>query len=91
MRKDKLNKKGNEVNELLKNKCGIRQLSFIDNRNINIDMLNKSGILHLNENGRTRLVNNLYYNMNALQDKNYMVTRNKTEKEESYITKRVNN
>ena len=91
MRKDKLNKKGNEVNELLKNKCGIRQLSFIDNRNINIYMLNKSGILHLNENGRTRLVNNLYYNMNALQDKNYMVTRNKTEKEESYITKRVNN
>ena len=53
-------------------------------------MLNKSGILHLNENGRTRLVNNLCYNMNAWQDKTCMVTRNKTEKEESYITKRVN-
>ena len=33
-RKDKLNKKGNRVNELFKNKCRIRQLSFIDNKNI---------------------------------------------------------
>ena len=55
MRKDKLNKKGNEVNELLKKKCGIRQLLFIDNKNISLGILNKSGI-HLNENGTTRLV-----------------------------------
>ena len=40
--RDKLNKKGNEVNELLKNKCGIRQLSLIDNKNISLVMLNKS-------------------------------------------------
>ena len=57
IRKDKLNKKGNEVNELLKNKCGIRQLSFIDNKNISLVMWNKSGI-HLNEYGTTRLVMN---------------------------------
>ena len=64
IRKDKLNKKSNEVNELLKNKCGIRQLSFIDNKNVSLGMLNKSGI-HLNENGTTRLVNNFCYSMNA--------------------------
>ena len=56
IRKDKLNKKGNEVNELLKNKCGIRQLLFIDNKGISLGMLNKSGI-NLNEYGTTRLVN----------------------------------
>ena len=55
IRKDKLNKKGNEVNALLKNKCGIRQMSFIDNENISLGMLNKSGI-HLNETGTTRLI-----------------------------------
>ena len=42
IRKDKFNKKGNEVNELLKNKYGIRQLSFIDNKNNSLGMLNKS-------------------------------------------------
>ena len=64
IKKDKLNKKGNEVNTLLKNKCGIRQISFIDNKNISLGMLNKSGI-HLNETGTTRLVNNFCYSMNA--------------------------
>ena len=64
IRKDKLNKKGNEVNELLKTKCEIRQLSFIDNKNISLGMLNKSGI-HLNEYGTTRLVNNFCFSMNA--------------------------
>ena len=63
-RKDKLNKKDNEVYKLLKNKCRIRQQSFIDNKNISLDMLNKSGI-HLNENGTTRLVNKFCYSMNA--------------------------
>ena len=64
IRKDKLNKKGNEVNELLKNEYGIRQLSFIDNKNICLGMLSKSGI-HLNEYGTTRLVNNFCFSMNA--------------------------
>ena len=64
IRKDKLNKKANEVNELLKNKCGIRQLSFIDNKNISLGMLNKRGI-HLNEYGTMRLVNNFCFIMNA--------------------------
>ena len=64
IRKDKLNKKGNEVNELLKTKCEIRQLSFIDNKNISLGMLNKSGI-HLNEYRTTRLVNNFCCSINA--------------------------
>ena len=64
IRKDKLKKKGNEVNELLKNKCGIRQLSFIDNNDIRLGMLSKSGI-HLNKNGTTRLVNNFCSSMNS--------------------------
>ena len=79
IRKDKLNKKGNEVNKLLKDKCGIRQLSFIDNKNISLGMLNKSGI-HLNEYGTTRLVNNFCFNMNARQDETCTDARNKTEK-----------
>ena len=64
IRKDKLKKKGNEVNELLKNKCGIRQLSFVNNKNISLGMFSKSGI-HLNKNGTTRLVNNFCYSMNS--------------------------
>ena len=40
IRKDKLNRKGNEVNELLNNECGIRQLSFIDNKNISFESMN---------------------------------------------------
>ena len=64
IRNDKLNKKGNEVNELLRNKCRTRQLSFIDNKNIILGMFNKSEI-HFNEYGTTRLVNNFCYSMNA--------------------------
>ena len=64
IRKDKLNKKANEVNELLNTKCEIRQLSLIDNKNMSLGMLNKSGI-HLNEYGTTRLVNNFCFSMNA--------------------------
>ena len=86
--KDKLNKKGNEVNELLKNKCGIRQLSFIDNKNISLGMLNESWI-HLNEYGTTRLVNNFCYSMTAWRDETCMGAKNNTEKEESAIAKRV--
>ena len=40
IRKDKLNRKGNEVNELLNNECGIRQLSFIDTKNISFEPMN---------------------------------------------------
>ena len=90
IRKDKLNEKGNEVNELLKNKCGIRQLSFIDNKNISLGMLNKN-VIHLNENGTARLVNNFCYSIIAWQYETYTGTRNKTEKEESAIAKRLNN
>ena len=79
IRKDKLNKKGNEVNELLKNKCGISQLSFIYNKNISLGMLKKSGI-HLNEYGIMRLVNNFCFSMNAWRDKTCMDGGNKTEK-----------
>ena len=57
-------KKGNEVNELLKNKYGIRQLLFIDNKNISLGMLSKSEI-HLNEYRITRLINNFCFSMNA--------------------------
>ena len=64
IRKDKLNTKGNDVNELLKNGCGMKQLSFIDNKNIILGMLNKTRI-HLNENGTTRLVNNFGYSVKA--------------------------
>ena len=86
--KDKLNKKGNEVNELLKNKCGIRQLPFIDNKNISLGMMKKSGI-YLNEYGSTRLVNNFCFSINASRDKICMGGRNITEKEEPAIAKRV--
>ena len=88
IRNDRLNKKGNEINELLRNKCGNRQLSFIDNKNISLDMLNKSGI-HLNENGTTgqsRKRRIRKRSENKIRNK----IRNKTEKEESAIAKRVN-
>ena len=88
IRKDKLNKKGNEVNELLKNKCGIRQLPFIDNKNISLGMMKKSGI-YLNEYGSTRLVNNFCFSINASRDEICMGGRNITEKEEPAIAKRV--
>ena len=52
-------------------------------------MVNKSEI-HLNENGTACLVNNFYYSMNVQQDETGMGIRNKTEKEESAIVKRVN-
>ena len=45
----------------------------------------------MNENGTARLVNNICYSINAWQDETYTGKRNKTEKEESAIAKRVNN
>ena len=62
VRNDKYDRNGEEVNEILKKKCNDKNLSFIDNGNINSRMLNKSG-LHLNEYGTTQLVNNFCYNM----------------------------
>ena len=46
VRNDK-HRMGKEVNVVLKKKCNNKNLSLIDNRNINPCMLNKSG-LHLN-------------------------------------------
>ena len=62
VRKDKHDKKGKKVNECLKKQCSRNNLNFIDNTNINLGMLNNSG-LHLNEYGTTQLVNNFCYNM----------------------------
>ena len=62
VRNDKYDRNGEEVNEILKKKCNDKNLSFIDNGNINSRMLNKSG-LHLNEYGTTQLVNNFCYTM----------------------------
>ena len=62
MRNDKSDKNGKEVNVILQKKCNDKNLSFIDNGNINPRMLNKSG-LHLNEYGTTQLVNNFCYHM----------------------------
>ena len=42
VRNDKLNKKGTEVNALLMGKCVTRLLLFIKNKNINLNVLNKS-------------------------------------------------
>ena len=57
IRNDRLNGKGKNVNGLLKRKCDKEKICFIDNANINLGMLNNSG-LHLNERGTTRFVNN---------------------------------
>ena len=40
----------------------VETLGFIDNQNINLKMLNQSG-LHLNEYGTRRLVNSFCYNL----------------------------
>ena len=56
---NKLNKKGTEVNKILMDKLGTRQLLFIDNKNFDLKMLNKSR-LHLNEYGTTHLANKHY-------------------------------
>ena len=65
IRNDKLDKKRKEVNDFIKQQCLTNHLCFIDNENINLRMLNKSG-LHLNENGTKRLVNNFCFSMTNL-------------------------
>ena len=44
MRKDKYDRKEKEVNVILKKKCNDKNLSFIDNGNLNPHMLSKSGL-----------------------------------------------
>ena len=62
IRNDKLDKKQKEVNDFIKHQCLTNYLCFIDIENINLRMLNKSG-LHLNEYGTKRLVNNFFFSM----------------------------
>ena len=60
LRNDNLDKRQKEVSQLLERKCLVEKLSFVDNQNMNVKMLNQSR-LHLNEYGTWRLVNNFYY------------------------------
>ena len=62
IRNDRLNDKGKNVNSLLKRRCDEEKICFVDNTNINVGMLNNSG-LHLNERGTTRLVNNFCFSL----------------------------
>ena len=62
IRNDKLDKKRKEVNDFIKQQCLSKHLLFIDNANIKLGMLNKSG-LYLNKNGTKRLVYNFYFSM----------------------------
>ena len=55
VRKDKYDRKEKEVKVILKKKCNDNNLNFVDNRNINPRMLNKSR-LYLNEYGTTQLI-----------------------------------
>ena len=48
VRNNKDDRKGKEANVILKKKCNDKNLTFVDNGNINTRMLNKSG-LHQNE------------------------------------------
>ena len=62
VRIDRLNNKGKNVNSLLKRKCDEEKTSFDDNTNVNVGKLN-SRVLHLNERGTTRLVNNFCFSL----------------------------
>ena len=57
VRKDDLDKRRKEVNQPFERKYLVEKLGFIDNQNINLKMLNQSG-LHLNEYGTRGLVKN---------------------------------
>ena len=48
IRNENRDKRRKEVNQLLERKCLVAKLSYIDNQNINLKMLNQSR-LHLNE------------------------------------------
>ena len=62
VRNDKYDRKEKEVNVILKKKCNDENLNFVDNGNINLRMLNKSGFC-LNEYGTTQLVINFCFVM----------------------------
>ena len=58
VRNDKFNDRRKNVNSLLKRKCEVGKIVFVDNSNITVSMLNHRG-LGLNERGTTHLVSNL--------------------------------
>ena len=58
----RLSGKRKSENSLLKRRCDEEKICFVDNTNINVGMLNNSG-LHLNERGTTRLVNNFCFSL----------------------------
>ena len=59
---NRLNDKGKSVNSLLKGRCDEEKICFVHNANINVGMLNNSG-LHLSERRTTRLVNNFCFSL----------------------------
>ena len=62
VRNDRLNDKGKSMGSLLKRRCDEEKICFVDNTNINVCMLNNSG-LHLSERRTTRLGNNFCFNI----------------------------
>ena len=62
IKNDNLNKRRKEVHQLLERKNLVEKISFGNNRNINLKMLDQSE-LSLNEYGTKRLVNNFCYNL----------------------------
>ena len=62
IKNDNLNKRRKEVHQLLERKNLVEKISFGDNRNINLKMLDQSE-LSLNEYGTKRLVNNFCYDL----------------------------
>ena len=59
---DRWNYKRRNANSLLKRKCDEEKIYFVDKTNINVGMLNNSG-LHLNERETVRLVNNFCFSL----------------------------
>ena len=57
VRNYRLSDKEKSKNSLPKRRCDEEKICFVDNTNINVGMLNNSG-LHLNKRGTTRLVSN---------------------------------
>ena len=62
IKNDNLNKIRKEIHQLLERKNLVEKISFGNNRNINLKMLDQSE-LSLNEYGTKRLVNNFCYNL----------------------------
>ena len=62
VRNDRLNDKRKNVKNLVKRKCDEEKICFVDNTNVNVGMLNNSG-LHLNERETMCLVNNFCFSL----------------------------